>query len=272
MRRDLMLKAAQNVLPPLSFPQASGAAPARTGQKPHGPETKTTIVAFKYRDGIMCAADRKVSSWGYQIHSHDMVKMWRVSPNSIMLGCGIVGQIQTIRDTLRQRCGSFLNSFGEAISLEGQAKVVARCCQWYTMWSPYDFSFGTILAGMNRGGTFRIISVEEDASRMPAEHYETMGSGGSGAKIALDKGWAPDLDLAAAQHLAVEAIFHAANRDSGSSPIQVSLPTLATVTKNGVVKVTDEQVMTTTAQVLLDKLGIHVDLARTIERERRRRS
>ena len=175
-----------------------------------------------------------------------------------------------IRDILRRRCASFMTSYAEAISLEGQAKVLAKCCQWYDSWAPY-FSFGAILAGVNRDASYRIIGVEEDASRMVSERYETMGSGGTPAKVTLDKGWAPDLDLVSAQRLAVEAIFHAANRDSGSSPLQVALPTLATVTIDGVTKITDEVVLQMAAQVLLEKLGIHVDLARAIERERRRK-
>ena len=79
MRLDLMLKAAQSVLPPLDFPTASGRGTERAGQESRGPETKTTILAFHFRNGVMCASDRKVSNYGFGVHSQDMVKMWQVS-------------------------------------------------------------------------------------------------------------------------------------------------------------------------------------------------
>jgi hypothetical protein len=49
----------------------------------------------------------------------------------------------------------------------------------------------------------------------------------------------------------------------------VAIPTVAFVTDRGVRMVPEKDVMEDVAQVLLNKMGIHIDLARALVRRRR---
>lgn len=268
MRRDIVRKAAESVIPPIEF-----GLTGPPGTKPtQGRQTKTTIVAFHFADGIMCAADRKTTGYGYHIISQESVKIYQVSAASLMLGCGYVGQIQLIRDKLEAQCESWQRAYELPLSIYAQAKFIAAWCRWLALFT-YDFQFGALITGMDPDGSFKLYEVAEDGSQIRFDHYQASGSGGYEAVVILDKQYKPDMDEKAAQRLAVEAIFHAANRDSGSSPIQVALPTIATITKTGVKRMSDTQVLSEVAQVLMDKMGIHVDLAQAIvngQQKRRR--
>ncbi|HUO75801.1 MAG TPA: hypothetical protein VMU12_02725 [Candidatus Paceibacterota bacterium] len=266
MRRDLMQKAVESVLPPIEF-GPTGPAVTKPSQ---GRQTKTTILAFHYADGIMCAADRKTTGYGFHIISQESVKIYQVSAASLMLGCGYVGQIQLIRDKLESRCESWQRAYELPLSIYAQAKFIAAWCRWLAMFT-YDFQFGALITGMDPDGSFKLYEVAEDGSQIRFDHYQASGSGGYEATVILDKAYKPTMDEKAAQRLAVEAIFHAANRDSGSSPIQVALPTIVTITKAGVKRIPDAQVMSEVAQVLMDKMGIHVDLAQAIVNEQQKR-
>lgn len=266
MRRNLMQKVVESVLPPINF----GPTGTVGSKSVRGPHTKTTILALHYKDGIMCAADRKTTGWGFQIISQDTIKIYQVSLTSLMLGCGYVGQIQLIRDKLEAQCDSWQHSYDLPFSIRAQAKYVAEWCRWLSMFTA-DFSFGALLAGMDPDGDFKLYEVSEDGSYIKFDKYEASGSGVFGAMVVLDQQFCPHMDEKSARTLAVEAIFHAANRDSGSSPIQVALPTLVAITRKGVQRVPDNEVMSEVAQVLLDKMGIQVDLAKAIIQERRRR-
>ncbi|HXV26737.1 MAG TPA: hypothetical protein VD862_01795 [Candidatus Paceibacterota bacterium] len=254
MRRNSLIAAAQRVLPPV-VPEGMAANPIK-GKRSDVPRSRTTILALRYQDGIMCAADRKTSGWGYTIISQESRKIYQVSPTSVLLGSGVVGYIQEIRDSLTMRCTSFLRSYGLPISVQGQAKMLARWCNWYRRMEGWDFSFGGILAGVNLDGATHIIAVEEDGSRIEFHDYFASGSGGDGATVLLDAHWKPGLTEEQAAGLAVEAVYHAAFRDSGSSDVRVATPTIAVVGETGVRFMPEELIRLISFKVLMEKMGV----------------
>ena len=272
MRRDLLKKAIQSAVPPVDF----GTSPAggRRRGKRNGKSTKTTIAALHYgigKDkGILCAADRKTTAGWSHIWSIDSVKIYQVSATSLLLGCGNIGDIQFVRDRLERWCDSWQRSHDIPLSVYAQANFVGRWCRWMYTWLS-DFSFGGIIAGMDPDSEFVIYDIDEDGGRIKHDRYASNGSGGANAKVILDKVWKPAMDRASAQRLAVDALFHAGARDNFSSDIRIALPTVAVVTKKGIMRVTDKDVMTDVAQVLLNKMGIHLDLAKALVRAQRGR-
>lgn len=255
MRRDKFLAAAQSVLPPV-VPEGKVLNLGRS-ERPGVPQSRTTILALRYKkDGIVCAADRKTSGWGYNILSQESRKIYDVSGTTVMLGSGIVGFIQEVRDSLATRNGSFLRSYGLPISVQGQAKLLSRWCHWFRRVDGGDFSFGAILAGTNVEGDSHIISIEEDGSRIEFPDYFATGSGGDGATVLLDAHWKPHLEESAAVELAVEAVYHAAFRDSGSSDIRVATPTVALVKPEGIVFLSEEAIRSLSLVVLTKKMGL----------------
>lgn len=233
MRRTLVDAAIDTMLPPIKMEQSALARVTQEEQR--GPVSKTTIVAFRYADGIMCAADRKTSSYGYGIFSQRSQKIYQVSPMSFLLGCGSVGSIQEVSDQLKARCMSVLRAYGIPLSIQGQAKYTARLCNHIRRFlDGWDFSFGGILAGSSYDGSSHIYSIDEDGSRLDCPDYTASGSGGDNATMALDILWkragGHSMSMERALQLAVEVMYRAADRDSGSSALQVIHPTVAVIT------------------------------------------
>lgn len=231
MRRKLLEAALDKMLPPIQFDQT---ALARSGRESRGPASKTTIVAFRYADGIMCVADRKTSQYGYGIFSNRSQKIYQVSYSSFLLGCGSVGSIQEIRDYLLTVCTSAYRTYGVPLSIQGQAKYAARLCNGIRRFlDGWEFSFGGILAGFSTDGTSAIYTIDEDGSRIESTDYVAMGSGGDNATVALDVLWkragGHSMDMLRALQLAIEVMHRASDRDSGSSPSPVMHPTVSII-------------------------------------------
>lgn len=255
MRRDLIRRAAESVLPPMEIDRPATVSVGNIKKKrSQNPESRTTIIAFRYRDGLVCVADRKVSV-GYGIMSEEFRKINQVSLNSVLLGCGSVGSGQEMEDHLKSRCTSFYNAHGVPISIHGQARALARWCNWYRA-VDWDFSFGGILAGSNADERTHIFAVDDGGSYIESRHFYADGSGGDGATIYLDVAWKPDLSFDRAVRLAVEAVYHSAKRDSGSSPLSVAVPTIALVfNAGGVMFVPEDDVAGLSLNILMEKVG-----------------
>ena len=257
MRRDLIRRAAESVLPPLEIdrPKTTSLVVRKKGSARRGPESQTTVVAFPYDNGhrIMCVGDRKVSV-GYGIMSEEFRKIAQVSMNSLLLSCGSVGSSQEMEARLRSRCESFLKSHGIPISIHGQARLLSRWCNWYRA-VDYEFSFGGIVAGSNHDGGMHIFAVDDGGSYIEMQRHYADGSGGAGATIYLDDAWKPDMNFEEALRVGITAIYRAAKRDSGSSPLSVAVPNVAIALEGGgVMFVPEELVRGVSFQLLMDKM------------------
>lgn len=216
-------------------------------QKSHaGAHSKTTIVAFMYRDGnedgIMCVADRKTSGWGYTIMSQESVKIYPVSPFSVLLGCGSVADIQLAERTLKHACLEFFEDTSFVLTTDAQANYLAQCCRIWNYWYSETFSLGVILAGVDEDGA-EIYQVDQDGCTLMMKDYATFGSGGMRAEDTLDLVYRDKMPPDEALNVAMQAMFHAGYRDSGSSDARVATPSVATVTLKGGVKFLDDEVI-----------------------------
>lgn len=258
MRQDLVRRAAESVLPPLEVDRPKMTAPVvpKKKHRRRKPESQTTVVAFPFENGrkIMCVADRKVSI-GYGIMSEEYQKIAQVSVNSLLLSCGSVGSSQELEARLKARCRSFFKSHGIPISIHGQARLLSRWCNWYRA-VDYDFSFGGILVGSNVSGSMHIFALDDGGSYIEMGGHFADGSGGDGATIYLDEVWRSDLEFDDALRIGITAIYRAAKRDSGSSPLSVAVPNVALAFHGGVMFVSEEVVKGLSLELFLDKIGV----------------
>lgn len=194
-----------------------------------GAHSKTTIVTMTYRDGIMCVADRKTSGWGYTIMSQDSVKIYKVSPFSALLGCGSVADIQLAERTLKFTCQEFFEDTSFVLTTDAQANYLAQCCRIWNYWYGETFSLGVILAGVDEDGP-EMYQIDQDGCSLQFRDYVTFGSGGMRAEDTLDLVYEDGMPPDKALNVAMQAMFHAGYRDSGSSDARVATPSVATVT------------------------------------------
>lgn len=267
MRQDLLSRAMREALPAealrrLEERRTGGSTGPRRRTK--GAHSKTTIMAMKYADGVLCAGDRKTSGWGYSIMSQDSVKIHRVSSFSVLLGCGSVADIQLAEKTLREVNEEFREDNEFPLTMDAQANHLAMLCRWWNYWHGEDFSLGTILAGADAYGT-DIFEIDQDGSMLVRPDYTASGSGGFRAEDQLDARYEDNLSLDAALEVAMHAMYHAGLRDSGSSPPIIATPSVVTVNlRNGVRFLPDARVERALGRVLLTKRDVSRPMARAL--------
>lgn len=273
MRQDLLARAMREALPAESLRRleerrSSGSAGPRRRTK--GAHSKTTIMAMKYADGVLCAADRKTSGWGYSIMSQDSVKIYKVSAFSVLLGCGSVADIQLAEKTLGEANEEFREDNEFPLTMDAQANHLAMLCRWWNYWYGENFSLSTILAGVDAYGT-DIYEIDQDGSTLVRRDYTATGSGGFRAEDQLDARYEDDLSLSRALEVAMHAMYHAGLRDSGSSPPIIATPSVATMNlRSGVRFLPDETVERALGRVLLTKRDVSRPMARALLQGRNR--
>jgi 20S proteasome alpha/beta subunit len=226
----------------------------------------TTILAFRYRHGVMCAADRQTTSGFFydDASSVESEKICQVAPHAVLLGSGYCSSIQFVEEFLREGNQSWFESSGFYLTPEGQVRSL---CHW---WRDMELQFWDsiliqgIFVGVDPGKGIDIYELA-DASFELVANYKTAGSGGGKARDVLDMKHNPLHGARAALDLAVEALFHAGKRDNFTSDIRVAIPRVATVdTKRGVRFLSDSTVVESVARILSRKSGSHTIVARAL--------
>jgi 20S proteasome alpha/beta subunit len=149
---------------------------------------------------------------------------------------------------------------GLDISIPGQANLLAQWCNIFRrFYEGWYFSFGAILAGINYDGSLQIYSVDDDGSRIEFKDYFATGSGGDGATTALDICWREGLDLGQAVDLAVQAIYYASTRDSGSSDPRIAVPSVAILDREKGIVLLPKDAVDTVIEEFLERKEEHSD-------------
>ena len=235
---------------------------APTGQlkkKSRKDQSMTTIFAMAFDQGILLAGDRKTSGYGYSILSNQTMKIHAVTSHSAICFSGSVGDGQLAIRELKSECEGFRSEFEHNLSTNGQANWLVDFFRYY--WDfrgPYALELEIILAGVDPDGVFRMNRMGDDGYNAEYSDYCTSGSGGERATDVLDMKWRPNMTLQEAMKLAMEAQYHAGFRDSGSSPIQVSVPKMAIITKGGFSFLNDKTLERLSDRLIRQKRGQHV--------------
>ncbi len=207
--------------------------PLRDNQRKSG----TTVLFFHFVDGLMFAGDRKEVMGTYPIRSQDVVKIHQVGSFVAFAFAGLVSDGQFIQNKLEQANGGFKRAYGYPLSIKGQAQYICNYLFNYRHYfDPWGMSLDVLLGGRNLDDKYEAYEISGDGCIEQLEYVAT-GSGWSGATYVLDESRNAlkkhTLSLDDASLLAVKAIFKAGQIDAGTSPLQVALPTVATITKNG---------------------------------------
>lgn len=213
--------------------------------------TGTTIVGFKFKNGVLLAADRR-TMWGSKIVSHDTVKVESVS-RVTGIGCaGLVSDGQYIKNLLGQVNRSFRLRAGVPLTIRGQANYVASLLhEAYSYGFPFELEM--IICGFNFFGSFEIFEILEDGC-LADKDFTVVGSGTWDALHVLEERKRSiansSLVLEDAVSLAVDAIYNSGEHDSGTSPVTATLPSVAIVTSGGFDYVEEKVIQSARRQVL----------------------
>lgn len=219
--------------------QLSG--PGGTNSVPHG----TTVVALKYRDGVVMAGDRRATS-GHLIAHRAIEKVFPADRHSGVAIAGAAGPAMEMVKLFQLQLEHFEKVEGTALSLEGKANQLGQMVRGHLPAAMQGFAVVPLFAGFDVArGAGRIFQYDVTGGRYEETNYATTGSGGLLAATVIKVGFREDLDAEGAVGLAVEALFRAADDDSatgGPDAVRGIYPTVATITAAGFSRVDETEV------------------------------
>jgi proteasome beta subunit len=217
------------------------------------PRHGTTIVAATYPGGVVLAGDRRATA-GSMIASRDIEKVF---PTDMFSAIGIAGTAGLAIEMVRLFCVElehYEKIEGTPLSLEGKANRLASMIRGnlgvamqglavVPLFVGYDLD-ADLAAGDEAG---RIYSYDIAGGVYPEEQFHAVGSGSLFAKSAMKKRYAPGLTADETVDLCLEALYDAADDDTGTGGpdlIRKIFPIVLVVEADGVRRLSEDAVGT----------------------------
>lgn len=219
---------------------AMGALPVFKGPTdavPHG----TTIVACKYRDGVLMAGDRRATAGGW-IASRDIQKVFPADDSSLIGAAGVAGLSQELVKVLQVELEHYEKINGSQLSLSGRANRLSAIVRASMALAFEDLPVIPIYCGFE-AGQGHIFSFDVVGGRYEEADFAAVGSGAVFARGSLKKSHDPGAELVPALTAVIDALTDAADEDSGTSGPDTGRdiwPVVYTATAAGVARVDDE--------------------------------
>jgi proteasome beta subunit len=199
---------------------------------PHG----TTVLALRYRDGIVMAGDRQASE-GYQVASRRIEKIFKSDDLSGMGIAGAAGPAMEMARLFQTELEHYEKVEGENLSLDGKANKLGQMIRMNLPMAMQGLVVVPIFAGFDeRAGTGRIFKYDVTGGRYEETDYFAQGSGGKDARDSLKKRFKRDMPREEAVRVAIEALIDASDEDLGTGGPDLMrgiLPSVKTITRSG---------------------------------------
>ena len=249
---DILRHSAPHLLPnPEGLPPEEGGghgAPA----VPHG----TTVLALRYRDGVVMAGDRPASE-GYQVASRRIDKIFKSDDLSGVGIAGAAGPAMEMARLFQTELEHYEKVEGENLSLDGKANKLGQMIRMNLPMAMQGLVVVPIFAGFDeRAGVGRLFKYDVTGGRYEETDYFTQGSGGKDARDSLKKRFRRDMAREDALQVTVEALIDAAEEDLGTGGpdlVRGIYPTVKTITRSGITDVPEEEIRRYCEVILNDR-------------------
>lgn len=171
----------------------------------------TTTVGIVARDGVVLAADKRVTA-GYYIAHKRGEKLWKIDDHVAATMSGGVADLQTVLTHLTLMARRYKIERGKPIPIRALVNYVSLLL-FYSR--PYIYLIHSIFGGVDEseGAVLYMVDWLGTTTR---EGYIATGSGSPYAKGVLEAGYVENMPLEDAVELAVKAIRAAIRNDPGS--------------------------------------------------------
>jgi proteasome beta subunit len=184
---------------------------------PHG----TTVLAFKYREGVVMAGDR-LATEGHRVASRDVQKVYATDAHSLVAIAGAAGPAIEMARILRVELEHYEKIEGEPLELEGKANKLSQMIRQNLPMAMQGLVVVPLFAGYDlRRHTGRLWKYDITGGRYEETEFESTGSGGLYAGESLKKSYDPDMTRADALRIAIEALTDAAVPDRATGGVDV---------------------------------------------------
>ena len=213
----------------------------------------TTVLAFRFKDGVIMAGDRRATA-GNLIAHRRMQKVFSADRYSAVAISGTAGIAVELIRLFQTELEHYEKLEGHRLSLEGKANYLAAMIRRQLPMAFQGLVVIPLFAGFDEEvGTGRLYSFDVVGGRYEELEYTATGSGGRDAKLYLRGAYSEDTDESAAVRLAVEALVMAAEEDSatGGPDLRREIyPNVVIVDADGFREISEDSVADTARQVL----------------------
>ena len=247
---EVLRRNAPHLLPPPS---------TWTGQDPQGPPPVphgTTVLAVRYRDGVVMAGDRQASE-GCQVAHRRIEKIFKADDLSAVGIAGAAGPAMEMARLFQTELEHYEKVEGENLSLEGKANRLGQMIRVNLPMAMQGLVVVPIFAGFDeKAGVGRLFKYDVTGGRYEETDYFAQGSGGKDARDSLKKRFKRDMGKDEAVRVTVEALLDAADEDLGTGGPDLMrgiFPTVKTITRSGISDLPDEDIRRHCEAILNDR-------------------
>jgi proteasome beta subunit len=199
---------------------------------PHG----TTVLAIRYRDGVLMAGDRRATA-GHAIEHRAMEKVFAADRYSAVAISGSAGMALEMVKLFQVQLEHYEKVEGVSISLEGKANQLSQMVRANMPLAMQSFVVLPLFCGYDLARNVgRIFDFDALGGRYEETDFACVGSGSIHAKATLKAGYRPALSETTAIDLVVASLYDAADEDTatgGPDPLRGIYPIVAAVDIDG---------------------------------------
>ncbi len=228
-----------------TLPQTAAPAAAAAGLPPDAIPHGTTVLAMKYRDGVMIAGDRMAVE-GFNISDRRMEKVHRTDAHSAMAIAGAAGPCLEMVRIFRTELEHYEKMEGAELSTAGKANRLGQMIRANLPMAVQGLVVIPVFVGYDlHDGTGRIFKYDVTGGTYEETDFHSTGSGGKDARGTLKKFHRPEMEMEEALALSLEALQDAADETLGTAGIDLErgiFPIVKTVTAEGLQDLSDDTV------------------------------
>ena len=205
--------------------------------------TGTTTIGLICKDGIVLAADKKMTLGGQIVSSKKFEKIVIINEDLAMTFAGLVSDVQLITKLIKAQIKLDELKKGKKLRVKEVANMLANLVYYNVRkFSTIPGITGFLLGGKDSEG-FYLYEMGMDGSLTKADDYVTDGSGMLFATGVLEANYKEDLTVEEGVKLAIKAVSASMQRDTASGGGM----DVVTITKEGTKKVFSKQLSTSFA-------------------------
>ncbi|MFQ5897874.1 MAG: proteasome subunit beta [Candidatus Methylomirabilia bacterium] len=223
-----------------------------TQTPPHG----TTVLALRYRDGVIMTGDRQATE-GLQVAHRQIDKIYKADDFSGMGIAGAAGPSMEMARLFQTELEHYEKVEGETLSLEGKANRLAQMIRMNLPAALQGLIVIPIFAGFDeKAGLGRIFKYDVTGGRYEETEYYAQGSGGKDARDTLKKLYKKEMSREEALRGALEAMIDAAEEDIGTAGpdlVRGIFPSAKIITRSGFSEVPADEVSAICRAILTER-------------------
>lgn len=216
---------------------------------PHG----TTVLALKYKDGVIIAGDRMATE-GYQVSARRIEKVYRCDDYSAIAISGAAGVCIEMARLLQVELEHYEKIEGVQLTTEGKANKLSQMVKGNLPLAMQGLVVIPIFAGYDvNKGEGRIYKYDITGGKYEETEYHSTGSGGKDARTTLKKLYSPDMPEDKAVMTALEALYDAAEEDIGTGGpdmVRGIFPIVKVINKGGITDIEQTQIEASYKQLI----------------------